>query len=348
MKLIPLVRIILFAAGFCAIGLLAIFSSRQPTQQSAEPFVVCIIQYNDLLNPVADGFKAGMEELGYLEGRDIIYQFESSSGNKERIAQITNSYISRNVDLIYAITSVAAREALAETIKQGRGDIPIVYAHADNPVATGLAASLKSSQNNTAGVAVDLKELTGKKLEFLRDINPGIRRVGVFTAAYSDPATALVLEELRSQALKFDIELVEYHLQNPPGATSTQELLQTTGQIQQGDIHALFQTPGPVANQQENVEVFIAFAKRLRIPSVFTSTPQIQQGGLFAYSHDFFSVGKQSAHIAQKVLNGTPPPEIPIEFPKDNILAINFKTAREIGIFIPEPMLTLVTMEFEK
>lgn len=340
---IAILCVLLFGMGAAAFFILW----QQPARElPPEPITIGIIQYLDLLNPVANGFQDGMKELGYVEGENVIYQFESSEGDKQRIAQITASYIAQDVDLIYTITSVAAREALAETLRQQRNDVPIVYAHADNPVATGLAQNLKSSGNHATGVAVDLKELTGKKLEFLQAIDPNIKRLGVFTATHTDPAAELALAELRSQLSKFDMELIEYHLKNPPGASSTKELAEIANQIQPGDIHALFQTPGPVINQQENVELFVALGKRLRIPTVFTSTPQVGQGGLFAYSQDFFQIGKQSAHIAQKVLRGTPPHQIPIEIPQDNVLAINFETARQIGISIPEPMLTLVTVEF--
>ena len=347
MKPLSLAQYILIGLALVGLGLLAYFSLQlRQNQHPQEPVRIGIIQYLNLLNPVIEGFQQEMARTGYEDGNTVVYLLQSAEGDKERLAEIARFYISQDVDMIYAVTSVAANAALRETTSQGREDIPIVYAHADNPIETGLAKDLKQPQTNATGVAVDLRELTAKKLEFLGEINPQMRRVGIFTAEYSDFAGELVVAELRQQAPNFGLELVEYRLSSAPGIASTQELAQLANEIQTGQIHALFQTPGPVLNQTENVQLFINLAKRLGIPTVFVSTPQVEMGGLFAYSHDFFAVGRQSAHIAQKVLQGQAPQTIPIEFAQDNILAINFQTAQEIGIHIPESMLTLVTVEF--
>jgi len=346
MKLLSLATYFLVSFGIAALAILAFFAFQTHSPQQEKSITIGVIQYLSLLNPVIDGFQESMEELGYTQGKNIAYQVQSAEGDREKLKEIANYYISQDVDMIYAVTAVAATVALQETQKRGKENIPIVYAYADNPVEVGLARDLRRPQTNATGIAVDLKELTAKKLSFLQEINPAMERLGVFTAEHSDPAADLVLAELYRQAPRFNLEIVEYTLLHPPGLASTQELDQLAHNIQQGEIHALFQIPGPVVNQSENVELLINLSKRLRIPSVFTSLSHVQQGGLFAYSHDFYAVGAQSAQVAHKILQGAMPQDIPIDLARDNILAINFQTVREIGVLIPESMLTLVTAEF--
>jgi len=248
--------------------------------------------------------------------------------------------LAEDVDLIYAVTSVAAAAALRETAAAGRTDIPIVFAQGNAPVESGLIASYRSSGNNATGVAVNFVETTSKKLEYLKSIAPDAERIGYFDSEHTDPAAQFTLEELQKQAPDFGITLTRYELKNPVGTSSVAEIADILAGIRPGEIDAYFHLPGPLMGAQAQPTI-IEGVKRLGIPSIWLETPSVEIGGLFAYSHDLFLLGRQAADIADKVLGGTLPTDIPIEFPLKYVLAINLETARESSIELPQSLLFL-------
>src|SRR3989344_67293 len=177
---------IIFIVVALLVGGAYLFFSQETEQFPAKK--VAIIQYFSSLDEMVNAFKVGLKDIGYEEGKNITYSYQSAEGDQEAMQAIAEQAVSQNPDLIYAVTSVSGRAAKAATERADRMDIPIIFAHADHPVETGLVESMESSGNNTTGIAINLGLLVGKKLEFLTSISPTIVTIGTFRSTYSDPA----------------------------------------------------------------------------------------------------------------------------------------------------------------
>ena len=307
------------------------------------PKKVGIIRHLTILDPAVAGFKEGMTQLGYIEGKNIVYDIQrATEGQTERLRQIAQNYVQQEVDLIYAVDGVAARAALDETERIGKTHIPIVFAYAENPVETALTRTFRSSGNNTTGVAVDLKGVTEKKLEFLRQVNPDLETIGVFVTKFSSTEEKLLLQEVRIQAPQFGIRLVEYPIEDPPGQASTEELRRVAENIQPGEIDAYYHFSDAVLSRTENLQTTGAMGMRLGIPTLYPSEEDLRiANGLMSYGHDLFVVGKQAAIIADQVLRGVAPQEIPLQSPAKNLLIIDRDVAEASGITLPETLLDI-------
>lgn len=307
----------------------------------AEPapktYKIGIIRYLKIYDPEVDGFKEGMAQIGYKEGANTSY-YRYNVDKVEDVNIAAKELIQKNVDLIFAVTTVAAVGALKETEAAKRTDIPIVFVQGNLAQRAGLIKSFRSSGNNTTGIAVDFVSLTAKKLEFLKTIKPGIKKLGYFDAAHADPAAIFALEELKIQAPKFGMTLVPYRHVNPVGPKAAEELKNILQNIKSGEIDAYFHLPGPIMGFQ-NQPVIIKELNRLKIPGVWLELPSVAIGGLFSYSQDLFDLGKQAVFVADKVLKGIRPADIPVELPRQYFLHINLKTAREIGLTLPKTVI---------
>ena len=314
----------------------------QSALSPVEPKKVGIAEYVKQSQPVTEGFLEAMKAMGYKEGRDVVYvREEPANGDEAKLKTIIDGYLADNVDLIFAVTSVSARVALAETKAQGKTNIPVVYAHANQVVEQKLAQSFRSSGNNMTGVVLNFTEITEKKLEFLKKINPNIKKVAVFDAAVTDPAGRSVMVELEKAAPKFGLTVVKYALKKGPGAESIQEAKDVIAKMKPGEFDAYIHLPGNVVSQEEFIKVAIDMTKSLKVLSAWLVNSDAEKGGLLAYGHDLEEMGKQSAVYVDKVFKGTLPTDIPIEFPQKNSLAVNLKTAREIGVTIPPDLLSI-------
>ncbi len=321
--------------------------SREVDTTTTGPVVIGIVQYLTTTSGVVDGFKEEMSKLGYTDGQNIVYRQDSIATTPTEAQALADRYVKDDLGLIFAVTSVAGRAAKKSTEDAGKTHMPIVFAHADNPEKTGLVESLVSSGNNTTGISVDLAQLTAKRLEFLKQIDPTIQTVALFSGAVSDPAEKFAEEELRRQALNLGFTVKEYVIKSEPGAAATAEIESVTNGIQVGDIDAIFQVPGPIPSSQGASKAMIALSKRLKIPFTALNIPNVEAGGLFSYSHDYVAIGRRAAPIVLEVMNGKHPSEIPITIPEKNILVLNMKTARELGFVIPDHMYLFAEVKLE-
>lgn len=308
------------------------------------PKKIGIIRHLKVLDPVVDGFRSGMREMGLINGKNIVYDVQlAQEGDSAKLQDIAQNFVQQEVDLIFAVDGIAARAALDETARTGKTYIPIIFAYAHNPVETTLVLTYRSSLNNATGVAVDLKGITEKKLDFLKQINPNIKKIGIFVSKFANPQEKLLLTQIRIQASQFEMEVVEYPLASPPGPASTAELLERAERILPGEIDAYYHIPDSILSRIENLKITGEMGARLRIPTVYPSENDLYvSGGLFSYGHDLVSVGKQAAEIAATILKENRRPEdIPIQSPQKNLLVINLTTARESEIPIPQELLDI-------
>lgn len=307
-----------------------------------------IVQYQKIFDPSIKGFKEGLAGFGYKEGVNVSYDIRLADGSIDKLKQNADYFLNQSVDLIFADSPESALTTLNESTRSGKTNIPIVFTNGTNPDKVGIIKSFKSSGNNTTGVAVDFATITTKKLEFLKRINPNIKKVGVVYGVISDPTADFNLKVLREAAPKFDMTLVEYKLLKPPGLASVEEAKNLVDGLKPGDFDAYFHPAGPVVNFPGTKITLMGIGKKLKVPTVFTRdfNPK-EESWLLSYGHDFYETGKQAAEVASKVLKGIKPSDIPIDYQRKIRLIIDLRAAKEIGVTIPESILAIADKKIE-
>lgn len=315
------------------------FAQRNNEEPSRELKTIGVVQHTKGLDLVYEGLKKGMAGLGYREGVDIVFEYQFSEGNPDRVREITREYLAKDVDLIFAITSSAVREVVKETKAANRDDLPVVFTNGVTVLEDGVVASYQSSGNNTTGLIPDDTAISVKKLEFLTQINPAAKRVGVFISPNPVSAKEKTLSALEDKGRLLGISVVRYEIP-VDAATRTADAgaRQVAGTIKHGDIDAIMTIPDPVVTTPAVSGILAELGMREKIPTLFLN---IVDGGLLAYNLDLVASGEQAAVMVDKIFSGTLPKDIPIEFPEKNVLIIDTRTARDIGVTIPDSLIRI-------
>lgn len=304
-------------------------------QAPQEPLRVGVVQHTKGLDSVYEGFKQGMAELGYEEGIDITYDYQFSEGNPEKAREIARMFIAQDVDMLFVMTSSAARVVVPETKAAGREDIPVVFTNGVTVLQDGVIASYRSSGNNATGLIPDDTAISVKKLEFLKQIDPTADKVGVFISKTGpNPAREQALAALRSEGAKLGIDVVTYEISLATSAAAG--AAEAVSTIKHGDVDALMTIPDPPITAPAVYEVIAQHALQEKIPTMFLN---VGDGGMLAYNLDLVASGKQAAAMADKIFHGVKPADIPIEFPAKNILFIDLGVAKKIGVTIPQSLI---------
>lgn len=305
-----------------------------------EPVVIGIIQNVQHLDPIVDGFKDGLTEMGYEEGKDVIYEYRNANGDAGKAKEYAQELLGRgDVDLMYGVTSPVV-QAIWNAEQEMGSTIPIVFSNGLGLVETGFLDSYQATGKNITGVLPDDVEVTVKKLEFLKQINPNAKHVGVFVStAIPQVYTDLALAGLREKAPSYGLDIKVYDIKQPPGPASTPAMQKLADSIRPSELDAIITLPEVVSNFQENPTILLEFSKRTGVPILFLTVPRVYEGGLLSYSQDYAVYGRQIAAQADKILKGANPGEIPLEFTQKNRLILNLKVAKELGLTIPASLL---------
>jgi putative ABC transport system substrate-binding protein len=278
------------------------------------------------LAPV-EGFKQAMKDLGYVEGKHIAYDVRNAKLDKGALKSFAQEFVKNRVDLIFTATYVGASMAKEAT---EAASIPVVFGPAGDPVETGLVKSITTSGNHLTGVSTLSLELTSKRLEMLTRIVPKAQRVAaVFNPG--DKFSQEVVKQTRAAAEKLDLSLVECR------GRDAEEMRESLRALKPSDADAIFAIPDVLVNNQ--VESLSAIAREHKLPYMVHIGSLVQRGALASYGINTFQIGRQAARLADKILNGTRPADIPIETPRKLELVINLKVAREIGLTVPHEVL---------
>ena len=268
-------------------------------------------------------FRQGLRELGYIEGKNIVIEYRFGEGNEDRLRELAAELVSLNVDLI--VTAAGARFA-----KDATKTIPIVFAAIADPVATGLVDSLARPGGNLTGLTVFAPELTGKRLELLKEAFPRVNRVA-FLWNPLGPSDPILLKEAEavSGALKLQIRALEVRSVNDfetAFSKATREV-----------VHALTMTLNPFLNTHR--ARILDFVAKNRLPAIFGAPEIVEAGGLMSYSPDYVEHFRRVALMVDKILKGTKPADIPVEQPMRFEFVVNLNAAKRIGVTIPPNVL---------
>jgi putative ABC transport system substrate-binding protein len=267
-------------------------------------------------------FVQRLRELGWIEGRTVAIEYRWAEGRNERFAEIAAEFVRLKVDVI--VTSGGAVAA----VKQATSVIPTVFAVANDPVGGGLVASLARPGGNVTGLSLQAPDVAGKRLELLREVVPGLRRLAIL-ANVGYPAAVLELSEVRAMARTLGVEVVPLEVRRaqdiPPAFMALA-----------GRAEALYVcTDALISTHRIRINT-LAIAARL--PTMHSVRDYVEAGGLMSYGADYPSLFRRAADFVDKILRGAKPADIPVEQPTKFELVVDLITARALGIQIP-PML---------
>ena len=272
--------------------------------------------------PWTAAFVKRLRELGWIEGRTIAIEYRWADGRRERFAEIAAEFVRRKVDVI--VTSGAAGNAA----KKATSMIPIIFAVANDPLGSGLVASLARPGGNVTGLSAQQSDLVSKRLELLREVVPGFRQLAIM-ANVGYPAAVLEMDEVQGTARTFGFEVAKLEIRRPEDIAPAFEALK-------GRAEALYVCSDPLVNANRIRINTLALVARL--PTSYANREYVDAGGLMSYGPNFADLFRRSAELVDKVLRGTKPADIPVEQPTKFELVINLKTAKALGLDVP-PML---------
>ncbi|HET9914371.1 MAG TPA: ABC transporter substrate-binding protein [Anaerolineales bacterium] len=269
------------------------------------------------------GFKEGMTELGYVEGKNIAYIYDGPV-NVDQLDVVAQSLVKAKVNLILAITTSATKAAQKATADT---DIAVVFIPVTDPVGAGVVTSLTKPGGNTTGVTTAIQE--GKRLEWLLQVAPGIKQIYI---PYNprDPSPVLALKTVSETAAKLDVELITREV------LTTDEAMTAFKNIPR-EADAIFFLPDSVVNARGADSYKLAI--ELGLPTSGPNVATVNDGALTAYGVDLtIAARQQAARLASQILQGTKPADLPVETTR-LFAAINLKTAQAIGLDIPDDIL---------
>jgi ABC-type uncharacterized transport system substrate-binding protein len=276
-------------------------------------------------NPPWEGFRRGLRELGYVDGQNVTIEWRWSEGKPDRLPGLAIEAVSLKPDVIVASGTQAIRAA-----KRATSAIPIVMTTSSYPDKIGLVDSLSRPGGNVTGLSNVGPELSGKKLELLKEIAPKASRVAVVFNPASE-VEPLVVQELSAMAPALSLEIESVEVRSPDDFSAAFAALSPSR------LHALLALGNPINFRGRRL--IADFAVKNRLPSIYDERLFVEAGGLLSYAPSFIDAFHRAATYVDKVLKGQKPADLPIEQPTKFELVINLKTAKALGLSIPPSLL---------
>ena len=272
----------------------------------------------------AAAFVQRLRELGWIDGRNVAIEYRWAEGREERFAEIAAEFVRLKVDII--VTSGTPQVVAA---KQATSVIPIVFAAAGDPVASGLVASLARPGGNATGLSSLVADLAGKRLELLREVVPALRRLAIM-GNVGNPLTVLELGEVQAAAGTLGLEVHTLEIRQAQDITPAFEALK-------GRADALYVCIDALVNANR-IRINTS-ALGARLPTMHGSRDYVEAGGLMSYGPNYPDLFRRSADYVDKILHGAKPGDIPVEQPTKFDLVVNLTTARALGLDLPPTLL---------
>jgi putative ABC transport system substrate-binding protein len=315
------------------IGLLAIFVTLGASGEIAEAQQgkkIHRIGYLGATFPVAtaarvEAFRQGLKELGYIEGKNIASEYRWAEGKFDRLPHLAAELVRLKVDVIVTGGPAGTRPA-----REATATIPIVMAFDNDPVGSGFVASLARPGGNITGLSILSPEISGKRLELLREIVPRLSRVAVLGNS-TEPGNAQVLRETELAAGAFGVQLQYLDVLAPKDIESAFQA------ASKGRADAVLVLANPVTISQRKQIAELAVKNRL--PAIYPWPEFVEDGGLMTYGASITDLFRRAATYVDKILKGAKPADLPVEQPTKFELIINLKAAKQIGLTIPQSVL---------
>jgi putative tryptophan/tyrosine transport system substrate-binding protein len=275
--------------------------------------------------PPIDTFRRALHDLGYIEGKNVRFEYRYARGDNERLPELANNLIGLNVDVILTWGTDAALAA-----KQATTTIPIVMGTIGDPLGIGIVTNLAHPGGNVTGFSSRAAELEAKRLQLLKELVPGLSRVAILFNP-TNHYMPLALQSAQRGAQTLDVTLAMYEVHD----TTTLDAAFVTLTKDRPDA-LMIPADTFLVSQRSRIA---QFAIENKLPSVYTFREYIEAGGLIAYTPNYYDLFRRAASYVDKILKGTKPGELPIEQPTRFLLLVNLQTARALGLTVPPRLL---------
>jgi ABC-type uncharacterized transport system substrate-binding protein len=298
--------------------------------EAQQPMKVHRIGFLNAASPSAildryEAFRQGLRELGYVEGKNIVIEYRYAEGKLDRLPELAAELVRLKVEAIVTAGPSATRAAKGATVT-----IPIVMAFDYDPVGSGAIANLASPGGNITGLSAFYPEMSGKRLEILKEIIPRLSRVAVLGTS-TQPGNAQALKAMEQAAGALGMQLQYLDVLGP------EDLKTAFRAATKGHADAVLVLTGPVLVSQRTQLANLAVKSRL--PATYQASEYVEAGGLMTYGVNVADLHRRAATYVDKILKGAKPADLPVEQPKKFEFIINLKAAKQIGLTIPPNVL---------
>jgi len=269
-------------------------------------------------------FLQRLRELGWIEGRNITIEYRWAEGNSDRADELAAELVRRRVDVI-----VTYANPIVLAVKRSTSTIPIVFTAAADPLGTGLVSTLARPGGNVTGLSVEATDLGSKRLEFLRDVVPNFRRLGIM-ANVGNSASVLEMREVQSASGTLGLEVKTLDIRQ------AEDIARAFDELK-GHADALYVCIDTILFANRIRIITLALAARL--PTMFTTREAVKAGGLMTYGPSFPELFRRAGDYVDKILHGAKPEDLPVEQPTKFDLVLNLTTAKALGLTVPQTLL---------
>ena len=313
---------ILVVVVLLAVAVIA--EAQQPTKIPRTAYLIG--SYLSTMTARTEAFRQGLRELGYVEGKNIVIEWRSAEGKIDRLQALAAELERLKVDVI-----VTGGPAPTHAAKEATSTIPIVMTQDIDPVGSGFVASLARPGGNVTGLSTLAPEISGKRLELLKEVVPKLSRVAVFGTS-TQPGNAQSLKEVELAARPLGV-MLQYLDVLGPEDIETAFRAANRGRAGAG----LMMVPGRIASSLRKESIDLAVKSRL--PVIYIGRNYVEAGGLMSYGVNLPDLDRRAATYVDKILKGAKPADLPVEQPTKFEFIINLKAAKQIGLTIPPNVL---------
>jgi len=292
--------------------------AQQPSKVAKIGFLV--VPSRSFFSTRMETFRQGLRELGHVEGKNVIIEYRYAEGKLDLLPALASELVQLKVDVI-----VTTSPPSVQAVKNATSTIPIVFAATGDPVGSGLVASLGRPGGNVTGLSIVGPELSGRRLELLKEAFPKVTRVVILWNPTSS-GDSLSFTEMQPVAKALGIQLQSMEVRSANDFESGFQLAKKEG------AQALVTMPNPVINS--NLKQVLEFAAKNRLPAMYAGPEVVDAGGLMSYAPSYTDLYRRAAWYVDKILKGAKPADLPVEQPTKFELIINLKTAKQIGLTI--------------
>jgi putative ABC transport system substrate-binding protein len=313
------------AVFFQVCALLSVMSLPAQAQQQNKNARIGILLPGSRNPTWNEAFRDSLHELGYVEGQSIMIESRNAGGDSKRQTELAKELVALRPDILVASGGNDVAQALMRATKT----IPIVMIAGSNPVERGIIASHARPGGNVTGITANWDDLSGKRLELLKEVIPGLSRVGILWNSTGGRQTQWKATQLAAKELNLQLHSMQIH-----GGDD----------IENGFKEAIKSRIGALAVTQSSeigthIQRVIQAAAKHRIPAIYATPEYAESGGLMVYGASRIELARRAAIYVDKILKGAKPGELPVEQPTKFELVINLKTAKQIGLTIPPNVL---------
>ena len=297
-------------------------------QVSDGPRIVGLISYAATADdPSYKAFREALRELGYVEGRSIRVEFRTAQGQEDRLTTIADELADLKPDVVVLGNSRAVR-----AVRHAMPNTPIVIVSSD-PLGTGLVKNLSRPEGNITGLSTMTTDLTAKRVQLLKETLPRLTRLGVLWNPTNPPSPfqTKIVEDLKAAATSLGIEL------KMATAATVQQFSTAIAEITRAQVQALYLVENPMFYAHR--KALASLALQFRLPAIYGTKLFAEDGGLMSYGANYSDQARRAAAYVDKILRGFKPEDLPIEQATELQLVVNLKTAKALGLTIPQSVL---------